>query len=77
MRQKLEKLKKTTQKYNMVHVYKCPANVGGTPAVQPTCPLLLCLEPFFKLTQTTFISNTKQPVSANRVEVLASPANEC
>lgn len=26
---------------------------------------------------TTFTSNTKQPVSANRVEVLASPANEC
>lgn len=25
----------------------------------------------------TFTFNTKQPVSANRVEVLASPANEC
>lgn len=25
----------------------------------------------------TFTSNAKQPVSANRVEVLVSPANEC
>ena len=68
---------KSSTKHNIVHVYKCSVNVRVSHSAARPFQYYCAWNYFSNRPKKLSSSSTKQPVSANRVEVLASPVNEC